>query len=199
MSSSSLLRIAARAQPSTFFRANGLRSLTPRSSNALYAVPALIATSGSVSSFSTSSVRLSDKDGQEASHHEESFEEFTARYVDPQLASRAFEHVQHSRNEAMMHASTDRQSLTFWCQRIDMRRNSTRSKMSSNFRYDTYCFRLYPRLASRTSRLLIIIRWSTAKPQQCVRIRSRPFTFRPHCCVEGSAKSQRLSYSCANL
>ncbi|KAH8773176.1 cytochrome c oxidase-like protein subunit 5A [Hyaloscypha sp. PMI_1271] len=80
MSSSSLLRIAARAQPSTFFRANGLRSLTPRSSNALYAVPALIATSGSVSSFSTSSVRLSDKDGQEASHHEESFEEFTARY-----------------------------------------------------------------------------------------------------------------------
>ncbi|KAH8782213.1 putative cytochrome c oxidase subunit 6, mitochondrial [Hyaloscypha finlandica] len=81
MSSSSLLRIAARAQPSTFFRANGLRSLTPRSSNALYAVPALIATSGSVSSFSTSSVRLSDKDGQEASQHEESFEEFTARYV----------------------------------------------------------------------------------------------------------------------
>jgi hypothetical protein len=142
MSSSSLLRIAARAQPSTFFRANGLRSLTPRSSNALYAAPALIATSGSVSSFSTSSVRLSDKDGQEASHHEESFEEFTARYVDPQLASRAFEHLQHSRNEAMMHASIDRQLLTFWCQRIDMRRNSTRSKMSSNFRYDTYCFPL---------------------------------------------------------
>ncbi len=90
MSSSSLLRIAARAQPSTFFRANGLRSLTPRSSNALYAVPALIATSGSVSSFSTSSVRLSDKDGQEASHHEESFEEFTARYVDPQLGVESF-------------------------------------------------------------------------------------------------------------
>jgi hypothetical protein len=90
MSSSSLLRIAARAQPSTFFRANGLRSLTPHSSNALYAVPALIATSGSVSSFSTSSVRLSDKDGQEASHHEESFEEFTARYVDPQLGVESF-------------------------------------------------------------------------------------------------------------
>lgn len=90
MSSSSLLRIAARAQPSTFFRANGLRSLTPRSSNALYAVPALIATSGSVSSFSTSSIRQSDKDGQEASHHEESFEEFTARYVDPQLGVESF-------------------------------------------------------------------------------------------------------------
>jgi cytochrome c oxidase subunit 5a len=83
MSSTSLLRIAARAQPSTFFRANGLRSLAPRSSNALYAVPALIATSGSISNFSTSSVRLSDKDGQEGSHHEESFEEFTARYVVP--------------------------------------------------------------------------------------------------------------------
>jgi cytochrome c oxidase subunit 5a len=87
----SLLRIAARAQPSTFFRANGLRSLTPSSSkNALYAVPALIATSGSVSSFSTSSIRQSDKDDQEASHHEESFEEFTARYVDPQLGVESF-------------------------------------------------------------------------------------------------------------
>ncbi|KAF4628861.1 hypothetical protein G7Y89_g9289 [Cudoniella acicularis] len=81
MSSTSLLRIAARAQPSTFFRSNGLRSLTPRTSNAIYALPALLATSGSASSFSTSSLRLSDKDGQEASHgHEESFEEFTARY-----------------------------------------------------------------------------------------------------------------------
>jgi len=81
-----MLRVAARAKPSTFFRANGLRSLTPRSSNALYAVPALIATSGSASSFSTSSIRLADKDGEEASHHEESFEEFTARYAGLQLA-----------------------------------------------------------------------------------------------------------------
>jgi cytochrome c oxidase subunit 5a len=81
MSSTSLLRVAARAQTTTFFRANALRNLTPRTSNALYAVPALIATSGSISSFSTSSRRLADKDGQEASHgHEESFEEFTARY-----------------------------------------------------------------------------------------------------------------------
>ncbi|KAF8861194.1 putative cytochrome c oxidase subunit 6, mitochondrial [Acephala macrosclerotiorum] len=79
MSSTSLLRVAARAQPSTFFRANGLRSLTPRSSNAMYAVPALIATSGSTYSFSTSSIRRSDK--EEGGHgHEESFEEFTARY-----------------------------------------------------------------------------------------------------------------------
>jgi len=91
MSSTSMLRIAARAQPSTFFRANGLRSLTPRSSNALYAVPALIATSGSVSSFSTSSRRLSDKDGEEGSHHEESFEEFTARYAVPNWCRRRVE------------------------------------------------------------------------------------------------------------
>jgi cytochrome c oxidase subunit 5a len=47
----------------------------------LYAVPALIATSGSASTFSTTSLRQSDKDGHEASHGEESFEEFTARYV----------------------------------------------------------------------------------------------------------------------
>ncbi|TVY81214.1 Cytochrome c oxidase subunit [Lachnellula suecica] len=76
MSSTSLLRMAARAQPSTFFRANGLRSLTPRTSNAVYAVPALIATSGSTSSFSTSSIRRSE-------HHEESFEEFTASQWGP--------------------------------------------------------------------------------------------------------------------
>ncbi|RDL36390.1 putative cytochrome-c oxidase chain VI [Venustampulla echinocandica] len=72
MSSTSLLRIAARAQPSTFFRSNGLRSLTPRTSNALYAVPALLATAGSASSFSTTSIRRSD--------NEETFEEFTARF-----------------------------------------------------------------------------------------------------------------------
>ncbi|EPE25118.1 Cytochrome c oxidase subunit E [Glarea lozoyensis ATCC 20868] len=81
MSSSSILRIAARAQPSTFFRSNGIRSLTPRASNAIYAAPALFATSGSANSFSTSSARRVDKDGEEAStSHEESFEEFTARY-----------------------------------------------------------------------------------------------------------------------
>jgi cytochrome c oxidase subunit 5a len=87
---SSLLRLAAHGRLASFGVQRPLRSLTPRSSNALYAVPALIATSGSVSSFSTSSIRQSDKDGQEASHHEESFEEFTARYVDPQLGVESF-------------------------------------------------------------------------------------------------------------
>lgn len=87
MSSTSLLRIAARAQPCHFFRANGIRSL-PRTSSSIYAVPALIATTGSASSFSTSSRKLADKDSHEeggAGHHEESFEEFTARYAAFQL------------------------------------------------------------------------------------------------------------------
>ena len=96
MSSTSFLRIAARAQPCTFFRSNGIRNITPRTSS-VYAVPALIATTGSASSFSTSRRKLADKDGQEASgagHHEESFEEFTARYVDFNWCSRnQFEHV----------------------------------------------------------------------------------------------------------
>ncbi|CAG8976762.1 hypothetical protein HYALB_00008420 [Hymenoscyphus albidus] len=74
MSSTSLLRIAARAQPSTLFRTNGLRSLTPRTFAAGPA--ALLATSGSgVHSFSTTAARLSGDP-----HGEESFEEFTARF-----------------------------------------------------------------------------------------------------------------------
>jgi len=81
MSSTSLLRVAARAStPSTFFRANGLRKVVPRTSSSAVIVPGVIV--GSSFSFSTSSKLLADKDGQEAAsgHHEESFEEFTARY-----------------------------------------------------------------------------------------------------------------------
>ncbi|CAG8957578.1 hypothetical protein HYFRA_00010444 [Hymenoscyphus fraxineus] len=75
MSSTSLLRIAARAQPSTLLRTNGLRSLTPRTFAAGPA--ALLATSGSgVHSFSTTAARLSGDP-----HGEESFEEFTASGV----------------------------------------------------------------------------------------------------------------------
>ena len=78
MSSTRILRIATRAQPSAIFRSNGLRSFTPR------AAPTMSATSANC--FSTTSRSLSaDKDGQEAGHHEESFEEFTARYVGLQL------------------------------------------------------------------------------------------------------------------
>ncbi|RFU25827.1 hypothetical protein B7463_g10513, partial [Scytalidium lignicola] len=76
MSSTSMLRVAARAanQQTVFFRSNALRALTPRSSSsgALFAVVATSA--GSAMSFS-STARTN-----EGGHHEESFEEFTARY-----------------------------------------------------------------------------------------------------------------------
>lgn len=53
----------------------------PRSSRPVVSGPG-IAISGT-NSFSTSAKLKSDKDGQEASNsHEETFEEFTARYVD---------------------------------------------------------------------------------------------------------------------
>jgi cytochrome c oxidase subunit 5a len=92
MSSTSLLRVAARAQPSNFFRSNALRSLKPRSSSALYAVPGFIVTSGSANSFSTSTRKFADKNEEEGAgtgHHEESFEEFTARSVMLQLGFHA--------------------------------------------------------------------------------------------------------------
>jgi hypothetical protein len=92
MSSTSLLRVATRAHPSTFFRANGLRCLKPRSSSALFAVPAVIVSSGSASSFSSSTRQLSAKSDEEGGgHHEESFEEFTARCVGPQWAGKCRE------------------------------------------------------------------------------------------------------------
>jgi len=86
MSSTSVLRIAARARPTTFFRPNGLRSTGARTSSAFFAVPAVIATSGSVSNFSTtrragfSALKEQNDDLQQGHGHEESFEEFTARY-----------------------------------------------------------------------------------------------------------------------
>ncbi|KAI9647304.1 Cytochrome c oxidase subunit 6 [Ciborinia camelliae] len=81
MSSTRILRVATRAQPSAIFRSNGLRSFTPRVSSTMSAT--------SASCFSTTGRSLSaDKDGQDAGHHEESFEEFTARY------EKEFEQVQ---------------------------------------------------------------------------------------------------------
>ncbi|RYO94417.1 hypothetical protein DL766_002765 [Monosporascus sp. MC13-8B] len=69
MSSTSLLRIAARAGPSkTFFRAN--RPVAPSRASASF-VPGVIA--GSSLNFSTTVSRQSE-------HQEETFEEFTARY-----------------------------------------------------------------------------------------------------------------------
>ncbi|KAI1092497.1 putative cytochrome c oxidase polypeptide VI mitochondrial precursor [Rostrohypoxylon terebratum] len=69
MSSMSLLRAASRGPSKTFSRAN--RPVAPLRSSASF-VPGLIA--GSSLNFSTTVSRSS------AAHHEETFEEFTARY-----------------------------------------------------------------------------------------------------------------------
>ena len=75
MSTITLLRLASRSQPSTLYRASRTSSRLPVRIGA----PSAFLT---CSSFSTSVRRAADKDGQEAAdHHEESFEEFTARYV----------------------------------------------------------------------------------------------------------------------
>jgi len=79
MSSTTLFRFAARTQPTCFFRSSHpARRLSPP--RALYAGSSATAT---CNNFSTSARRAADKDGQEAAggHHEESFEEFTARYA----------------------------------------------------------------------------------------------------------------------
>jgi len=145
MSSTSLLRIAARAQPSTFFRSNGLRSLTPRNSNAVFALPAMIAASRSASSAGSSSGSYDEKDSADAGHgHEESFEEFTARYATFQLLERGFEQVPvqpKPRNNARRSRSSIANNS---CPNIDMRRNSTKSRTSSSFRYALYRSLLFP-------------------------------------------------------
>jgi cytochrome c oxidase subunit 5a len=66
---SSILRIAARGSTSTFFRANTVARSQPLAARAGLLVPSLLA----ANSFSTTTRMRSE-------HHEESFEEFTARY-----------------------------------------------------------------------------------------------------------------------
>ena len=68
MSSSTLLRVAARGASTTFFRANPLRQ--PLAARANLAAPAVVAGT-SFASFGTTARRCA--------HHEETFEEFTAR------------------------------------------------------------------------------------------------------------------------
>lgn len=79
MSSTTLFRFAARTQPSCLFRSSqpARRFSPPRG---LCAGSSATATC----SFSTTMRRAADKDGEGAApgHHEESFEEFTARYAD---------------------------------------------------------------------------------------------------------------------
>ena len=80
MSSTTLFRFAARTQPSSVFRSlqPARRFSRPRGR---YAGSSATAT---WNSFSTSVRRAVDKDGEGAApgHHEETFEEFTARYAD---------------------------------------------------------------------------------------------------------------------
>lgn len=68
MSSSTFLRVAARSASTTVFRANRLRQ--PLAARANLAAPAVVAGTG-VASFGTTARRCA--------HHEETFEEFTAR------------------------------------------------------------------------------------------------------------------------
>lgn len=136
MSSTSLLRVATRAHTPTFFRSNGIRSLKPRSSSAFFAVPAVIVTSGSASTFSSSVRKLSDKSDEAGNgHHEESFEEFTARCVG--------DNGRWHRREV---DGTDPPARTgqrrvawpianYHVSNIDMRRSSIRCKMYLSCRY----------------------------------------------------------------
>ena len=73
MSSISLLRLATRKPASSVTR---IAQTSRRLPVLVGALPVIVTSS----TFSTSARRLADKDGQEAAdHHEESFEEFTAR------------------------------------------------------------------------------------------------------------------------
>lgn len=104
----------------------------------------------------------------------------------------------HSRNTTM-HASHDRQLLTTRLRNTDMRRSSTKFKMSSSFRYVLSCLWALPAMFPSLRRLLIIVRWFTEKLEQCLRIRSRPFALCPHCCFEGCEESERLPYCRTDL
>ncbi|KAI9870691.1 MAG: Cytochrome c oxidase subunit 6, partial [Pleopsidium flavum] len=73
MSSTTLLRLATRKQPSTFFRS----SYTARRVPILAGVPSAVLVG--CSGFSTSVRRAADHDAHNP-HEEESFEEFSARY-----------------------------------------------------------------------------------------------------------------------
>lgn len=70
--SASLLRVAARGSPSTFFRSNVVARQQSLAARAGLVVPSLLALPSSSNSFSTGACLRSE-------HQEETFEEFTAR------------------------------------------------------------------------------------------------------------------------
>lgn len=131
MSSTSLLRVAARAQPSILFRANGLHHVAARPSTTPFVAPSMTL---AASSFSTTARQLSD------AHHEETFEEFTARYalatlsqssrrIDPRRTK--FRSASIVLGRLVRDLKADRNTLE-----TDTRRNSRVSTMFSSSRYD---------------------------------------------------------------
>ena len=141
MSSTILFRLAARKQPSYLVRSS--QSVKRPSPREVYA-----GSSATVACnyFSTTARKAADKDGQGATggsgHHEETFEEFTARYG--HLADRVpttcldYMSAQHYifRSEA---TAISQLADRYLCP--DMRKNLTVSKMSLNYR----CERASPR------------------------------------------------------
>ncbi|CAF9915241.1 Cytochrome c oxidase subunit 6 [Imshaugia aleurites] len=126
MSSTTLFRLAARTQPSCL-----LRSSQPAKKISPGGVYAGSSATVACSYFSTTVKRAADKDGQEATggsgHHEESFEEFTARYVNwaAPLSStcNGAQSIRISRPEAAP---------------MNMRKNLMVFKMFLNYRYEDY-------------------------------------------------------------
>lgn len=134
MSSNSLLRLATRKRPSTFFRT----SYTARRAPALAGPPslALVGCSG----FSTSVVRAKDSDGHN-SHEEESFEEFSARCEKAKLGPccpcwPGAEGASGCRRGQLGFPLLVGQLLMCACWgAIGLRRSSMRCRMCSNCRY----------------------------------------------------------------
>jgi hypothetical protein len=182
MSSSSIFRLAARTRLSARPAALPRRTLSPRT-----AVPALS------SSFATTTRRWKDHDAADP-HHEESFEEFTARYV---LLLANSGHWQSTPEDGGPESQDDDEEdgqLVFWslkltvaCDCIGMRRNSMLSRMFLSFR----CVDPFLLGYLNPSRKLILT-CATAQSKQCLRIRSRPLTNSHHRCSPCRSPRQRL-------
>lgn len=111
---------------------------------------------------------------------------------------RAFEHVPAEPKQARRTTSHDSQLLIYRCGIIDTRRNLIKCKMSLSFRYIWTFAHPFPARLDRRGHWLIIVRL-TAKSQQRIRLRSRPFSIRPRCCFEGRKKGQWLPNRCASV
>lgn len=176
MSSITLLRIAART---TCLRSNGIRSILPRTPASV-----LMSSVTATKNFSTTRPAAAADEEGHGGHHEESFEEFTARYGACQLVParvdecfRAF--CSHVRDSA---GNWDKSAYECY---TDMKRNSTRFKTSLSFRYVILHWLVW-------GVLLISGVITTAKPEQRICIRSRPIPLGPRGCIESRSPSQRF-------